>query len=204
MTETVSYRRAETRDIRSVYELFYRSLYDYLFRIAMVDESSAKNPPISSGWNRHSAWFNHLWASAAENWIAEDERGIVGWAMSIVRDRHLELTHCFVEPGLQAKGIGGNLVRYAFPDNLASHKAIIATQDPRAMAVYLRSGVNFVTTSAELIVKASGAEPATNLVFRSVDADDATAVEAIAAMELAILGYRRDIDTRFLLRSRPA
>jgi GNAT superfamily N-acetyltransferase len=204
MAQSVSYRRAETGDIKSVYEVFYRSLYDYLFRIAMIEEETAKNPPISSGWQRHAAWFNHLWTSAAENWIAEEERGIVGWAMSIIRDDHLELTHCFVEPGLQARGIGKNLVRCAFPDDLARHKAIIATQDPRALAVYLRSGVDYVTTSAEFIIKPHNTEPETDLVFESVGADDGSAVDAIAALELAVLGYRRDIDTHFLLRSRPA
>ena len=204
MAQSISYRRAETGDIRSVYEVFYRSLYDYLFRIALIEEETAKNPPISSGWQRHAAWFDHLWTSAAENWIAEEERGIVGWAMSIVRDDHLELTHCFVEPGLQTKGIGRNLVRYAFPDDLVRHKAIIATQDPRALAVYLRSGVNYVTTSVEFIVEPHDAEAATDLVFENVGADDHSAVDDIALLESTVLGYRRDIDTRFLLRSRPA
>src|SRR5690349_12766144 len=127
MAENIFYRRAETKDIKTVYAVFYRSLYDYLFQVALVDEDSARNPPIESGWTRHSAWLQHLWTTAAENWVAEHpEKGIVGWAMSVARDDHLELTHCFVEPNIQAKGIGGNLLRRAFPDGIAHHKAIIA------------------------------------------------------------------------------
>ena len=198
-------RRAEQKDIRSAHAVFYRSLYDYLFRIAMVDEKAAKDPPIASGWQRHSAWFDHLWNSAAENWVAEDgDRRVVGWAMSVERDDHLELTHCFVEPGIQAKGIGRDLVKRAFPDGRALHKTILATQDTRALALYLRSGVNYVTTSVDFIIVPHRIEPATDLVFESVDANNDAAVEAIASLELAVLGYRRDIDTRFLLGLRPA
>jgi hypothetical protein len=205
MTQDIFCRRAEKGDIRSVHAVFYRSLYDYLFRIAMVDEETAKNPPIASGWQRHSAWFEHLWNSAAENWVAEDgDRRVVGWAMSVERDDHLELTHCFVEPEIQAKGIGRDLVKRAFPDGLARHKTILATQDSRALALYLRSGVNFITTSVDFIITPHRIESATDLVFDSVDANNDAAVEAIAALELVVLGYRRDVDTRFLLGLRPA
>jgi predicted GNAT family acetyltransferase len=205
MSRHISYRRAETRDIRAVHAVFYRSLYDYLFRIGMVDEQTAKDPPIASGWRRLSVWFEHLWNSAAENWVAEDEeRGVVGWAMSVKRDDHLELTHCFVEPGIQARGIGRDLVNRAFPDGLASEKTIIATQDTRALALYLRSGVNFVTTSVEFIISPKRTEPSEDLVFDRADAGDHSVLEEITALELAILGYRRDIDIRFLLGLRPA
>lgn len=202
MTQDIFCRRAEKGDIRSAQTVFYRSLYDYLFRIAMVDEETAKNPPIASGWQ---AWIEHLWNSAAENWVAVDEdRRVVGWAMSVERDDHLELTHFFVEPGIQAKGVGRELIKRAFPEGRARHKAIIATQDTRAMALYLRSGVNYVTTSAIFIVDSQWIEPASDLVFECMNADDVAAVEAIAALELAVLGHRRDIDTRFMLGSRPA
>lgn len=205
MTHDIFYRRAEKGDIKSAHALFYRSFYDYLFRIAMVDEETAKNPPIASGWQLHSTWFEHLCNSAAENWVAEDrDRRVVGWAMSVERDDHVELTHFFVEPGIQAKGIGGELIKRAFPDSLARHKAIIATQDPKALALYLRSGVNYVTTSVDFIINPHRIEPATDLFFDSADANDDAAVEAIAALELDILGHRRDIDTRFLLGLRPA
>jgi GNAT superfamily N-acetyltransferase len=204
MTHNIFFRRAKKGDIQAVHALFYRSLYDYLFRIAMVDKETANNPPIASGWQKHSAWFEHLWKSAAENWVAEDgNKRVVGWAMSVERNDHLELTHFFVEPGIQAKGIGGELIKRAFPDNLAHHKAIIATQDTRALALYLRSGVNYITTSVDLIINPHRIEPATDLLFHSVDANDDAAVEAIAALELAVLGNRRDIDTRFLLGLRP-
>lgn len=204
MTTGIIYRPARMNDIGSAYAVFRRSIFDYLFRLGMVDEATAKDPPIEASWKRQSAWMEHLWRSAAENWIAVDSAGsIVGWAMSVERDGHLELTHFSVEPRVQAKGIGQGLIKRAFPDGRARHKSIIATQDTRALSLYLRFGLNYITTSAEFVITPRRIEPMTDLVFERVGVDDA-AVEAIALLERATLGYRQDVDTRFLLGLRPA
>ena len=179
-------------------------LYASTCRQAVIDETAAKDPPIEADWKRHSVWIEHLWGSAAEIWIAEDAAGrIFGWAMSIERDGHLELTHLFVEPGVQGRGIGRGLLQRAFPEGRARHKVIVALKDPRALSLYLRSGVRYVTTSADFTIAARRIEPATHLRFERVGLEDA-AVEAIAALERKVLGYRRDADIRFLLGIRPA
>ncbi|HXV22880.1 MAG TPA: GNAT family N-acetyltransferase [Alphaproteobacteria bacterium] len=204
MADEIHYRPATIEDIRPAYAVFRRSLFDYLFRQSFIDETTAKEPPIESDWRRQSAWIEHLWGSAAENWVAQDAAGrIVGWAMSIERDGHLELTHFFVEPGVQAKGIGRSLIQRAFPNGRAHHKAILASQDPRALSLYVRSGVNYVTTSVDFIIASRQIEPATDLRFERVGSDGA-AVEAITALEQEVLGYRREPDVRFLLSIRPA
>src|SRR5262249_8025679 len=94
--------------------------------------------------------------------------GVVGWAMSIERDGHLELTHFFVQPGVQAKGIGQGLIKRAFPADRPRYKSILATQDLRALPLYLRSGVNYVTTSADFIIAPKRIEPATDLRQTSI------------------------------------
>jgi GNAT superfamily N-acetyltransferase len=204
MLEKIIYRPATMDDIRSAYAVFHRSLYRYLFQQALIDETTATDPPIEADWSRHSVWIEHLWGSAAENWIAEDASGrIVGWAMSIERDAHLELTHLFVEPGVQTQGIGRGLLRRAFPDGHARHKVVVALKDPRALSLYLRSGVSYVTTSADFTIAARRIEPATDLRFERAGLDEA-AVEAITALERKVLGYRREADIRFLLGLRPA
>src|SRR5687768_10552037 len=143
MSDEIIYRPARPDDIRPAYAVFRRSLYRYLFQQAMIDETTAMDPSIESDWRRNSVWIEHLWSTAAEIWVADDAASrIVGWAMSIERDRHLELTHLFVEPSVQAKGIGRNLLQRAFPNGRARHKVIIALQDPRALSLYLRSGVS--------------------------------------------------------------
>lgn len=204
MSDEIAIRPATTNDIRQAYAVFRRSLFQYLFRQSLVDEATAKDPPIEEGWTRHSVWIEHLWRSAAENWVAEDAAGrILGWAMSIERDGHFELTHFFVEPGVQARGIGRSLLERAFPKGRGRHRVILATQDPRALSLYLRSDVGYVSTSADFIITPRRIEPATDLRFERVGPDGA-AVHAIAALEQEVLGFRRDVDVRFLLGLRPA
>ncbi|HSO30133.1 MAG TPA: GNAT family N-acetyltransferase [Candidatus Sulfomarinibacteraceae bacterium] len=207
MTNTIVYRRAEPADLRPAYAVFRRSLYDYLFRQALVDEATAKDPPIETGWARQGAWIEHLWATSAENWVAVDGAGtVIGWAMSVERDSHLELTHFFVEPGVQARGIGRGLIERAFPNGRARHKSIIATQDAPALSLYLRSGVHYVTTSVDFIVPTSDVELTGDLTFERLATDGASidaSIAAVAAIEVAILGASREPDTRFLLGMRP-
>ena|SRR5687767_6497811 len=131
MSGEIIYRPATTDDIRPAYAVFSRSLHQYLFQQGLIDEITAKDPPIDGNWKLHSIWIEHLWGSAAENWVAQDTAGrILGWAMSIERDGHLELTHLFVEPGVQAKGIGRGLLKRAFVDGRARHKVIVALARP--------------------------------------------------------------------------
>lgn len=200
----VTYRRATDEDIRPAYAVFRRSLFDYLFRQALVDDATAKDPPIESGWTRQSLWIEHLWASAAENWVATDGDGtVVGWAMSTERDGVRELTHFFVEPGIQARGVGRALLERAFPVGSGRHRVIVATQDAPALALYLRFDVGYVTTVVDLIVQPASIPPTTDLVFERLGADKSS-VDIVARVEEAVLGHRRDLDTRFLLGMRPA
>ncbi len=74
------FRRLEVADTPAASAMFYRSMYDYLHRFGLVDAASAENPPIEKMWLRRRAWWEHLTATAAEDWVAADEAGqIVGW-----------------------------------------------------------------------------------------------------------------------------
>ena len=203
MTEDFVVRPAGIDDMMPAYAVFRRSLFDYLFRIALVEESVARNPPIDSAWERQGLWTRHLWTSAAENWIAADRDGkVIGWAMSIERDDHLELTHFFVEPGIQGKGIGRDLLSRAFPEGRARHKSIVATQDARALALYLRSGVGYVATSVDLLVTPQRLDTTSDLDFELLGAGDA-AIATVSDLEREVLGFSRPGDIAFLLRMRP-
>lgn len=204
MTNAISLRTARDTDLPAAYALFRRSIYDYLFRVGFVDEAAAKNPPVESSWKRQGAWMNHLWGTAAENWVAEDAAGgLVGWAMSVIRDGHLELAMFFVAPDVQSRGIGRELLARAFPDGRAREKSIVATQDERALSLYLRSGVHHRTTALDVKLVAGPVAPATDLVFERL-APGPEAVSAIGALEREVLGFRRDEDIGFLLGLRPA
>ncbi|MEO7230785.1 MAG: hypothetical protein ABIZ30_09370, partial [Candidatus Limnocylindrales bacterium] len=64
---TIDFRVATKSDMQPAYAVFRRSLFDYLFRMALVDEATAKDPPIESAWASQGPWIDHLWATAAEN-----------------------------------------------------------------------------------------------------------------------------------------
>ncbi|WP_295075802.1 GNAT family N-acetyltransferase [Tabrizicola sp.] len=197
-------RRAVVDDIPPAYAMFRRSLFDYLYRMGVVGIALAKDPPITDAWRRQSPWVEHLWTTAKENWVALDNAGqLIGWALSIERNEHLELSVFFVDPGFQGKGLGRELVSRAVPQSGCRHLTINATQDPRALSVYLRSGVRFASTSVDVLVRPTSVEKTDDLTFeRLAPCEDA--VEEIVAVERDILGFARRTDIRFLLQRRPA
>jgi hypothetical protein len=128
---------------------------------------------------------------------------VIGWALSIERDGVLELTHFFVEPGTQEKGVGRALLERAFPPGRGRHRVIVATQDPRALGLYLRFGVHYVTTSMDLNRRPEPVEVRSDLEIARLAADEAS-VALVGVVEEAVLGHSRDVDVRFLLGTRPA
>jgi GNAT superfamily N-acetyltransferase len=201
----ITYRPFTPGDAPAAFAVFRRALFDYLFRIGQADATTAADPPIEEAWGRQRVWVEHLVATAAENWVAEDGDGrVVGWAMSVERDGVFELTHFFVEPGIQGHGIGRALMQRAFPIGRGQHRIIMATQDARALKLYLEFGVRFAAVSADLLRAPEAAEPRTDLSIERLDPGDPAAGEIVGSMEVAILGHRRAADLDFLLGLRPA
>lgn len=203
-TGPITYRRATPADMRPAFAIFRHSLIDYIHRLGIVESAISTDAMIDEAWAVRRAWIEHLWRTAAENWIAEDPDGqIVGWVMSVERSGHLELTHFFVMPATQSKGVGRALLELGFPAGRGRHRAILATQDPRALSRYLRSGVRFVTSVVDFVGPPSAASVPTDLEFERLTPSSA-AVDQIAAIEVQVIGHRRDVDTTFILEERPA
>lgn len=191
-------RPARPEDMEAAYVVFRRALYDHLFRIKLVTEEERDDPPIASAWVRQGGWVVHLWNTAAENWVAVDDGGrVIGWALSVERDRHLELAIFFVEPGVQAKGIGRALLGHAFPKRDGLHRSILATHDPRALKLYLQTGVGLATTAVDCLVAGGPRTVETDLVF-----EEAEGIGEALALEAQILGFRREVDLAFLKTER--
>lgn len=200
------YRRREAADMPDAYRVFRLSLFDYLHRTGQVDAETAADPPIEKGWAAQAAWMEHLAATAAEDWIAEDADGrIIGWAQSIERDGLLELSLFFVDPATQSRGVGRGLLERAFPLGRGHSRVIVATQDPRALGLYLRFGVGFAATSVDLRGRPMASEIMTDMeIERVAPGDEAAAEAAIVEVERQLLGHGRAEDVRFLLGDRPA
>ena len=190
--------------MRAAFTIFRRSIMDYVHRRGIVDSPFVTESALEEAWNVRGGWIEHLWRTAAENWLAIDVDGRpIGWAMSIERGGLLELSHFFVDPDTQSKGTGRALLEHAFPLGRGTHRAIVATEDPRALSLYLRFGVRYVTTVADFEGPPRPVSVETDLAFERLDASPES-IDLIAAVEAGLLGHRREIDTRFLFTQRPA
>ena len=202
------FRRRLAKEMPDVFRVFRRSLFDYLRRTGQVDHTVdlTSVTAIEESWARHATWMEHLAATAAEDWVAEDPDGrIIGWAQSIERDGMLELTMFFVDPQAQSRGVGRGLLERAFPLGRGHTRTISATLDPRAIALYLQFGVSYLTTSIDVVGQPRACDVATDLLIERVEPGGrADAVTSIADIERALLGHARPEDTRFLLGERPA
>ena len=203
MSAGPTFRVAQAEDIRPVYRMFRRSIFAYLHRIGLATAEEASSPPVESAWKRQSDWIGHLWATAAENWVATDQAGaIIGWALSVERSRHLELAFFFVDPEHGARGVGSHLLDLAFTSRPETKKTIMATQDPSALALYLRTGLRFVATACDIRVTGRRVAPGTDLVFRRIG-DGPADLAVIAGIEERLIGLCREADLRFLAGNRP-
>lgn len=197
----VRYRPATADDSRACFAVFEAAIDDLGRRTGGSANSTSGDP---GAWAIRRPLFEHL-AATADQWIvAEDEsRGtIVGYARSILRDGVRELTEFFVDPRVQSSGVGRGLLARAFPDVGARHRAIVATIDPRAIASYLRTGL-----TARLAMTGYEAPPrtvriATDLVHEPIP-PTAPPLDDLAAIDRAVLGFRRDADHRWLAAERP-
>jgi GNAT superfamily N-acetyltransferase len=197
-------RRAEPADMRAAFAIFRRSIMALVHRLGIVESPAVDEAAVDESWLQRGPWVEHLWRTAAENWLAVDAEGRpIGWAMSNERDGHLELAFFFVDPAVQSKGMGRALLERAFPVGRGRHRAIVATQDPRALSLYLRSGVRFVTTIVDFWGPPRAIDVETDLAFERLPAT-AASVELIGSVEQVLLGHRRDIDIEFVLQRRPA
>ena len=198
-------RPAEHDDMRAAFGVFRRSLMPYLHRLGVVDSPEVTDAQLDELWVPRSVWIGHLWQTAAHNVVAEAPDGqLVGWALSAQRGDILELCMFFVAPSTQSKGVGRRLLERAFPAGEGPHRSIVATQDPRAMSRYLRSGVRFITSIVDFEAAPRPVAVDTDLAFELLDPGAASSVERIGQVEEQLTGGRRDVDIAFLLGERPA
>jgi GNAT superfamily N-acetyltransferase len=202
------FRRRLATEMPDAFRVFRRSLIDYLRRTGQIDPATTdpSTVELDASWARDGYWMEHLAATSAEDWVAEDPDGrIIGWAQSIERDGMFELTMLFVDPSAQSRGVGRGLLERAFPLGRGRVRTVSATYDPRALALYLQFGVAYLTASIDVLGAPRPSEIATDLLIQRVEpADMAAAESAIAGIEREVLGHSRREDTRFLLGERPA
>jgi GNAT superfamily N-acetyltransferase len=193
------FRPAGLDDSPALFRIFVAAVDDLGRRLGVETFSGAGGaPPVPDDlWPERRPLFEHLARTATHAWLAEEDGAPVGYARSIVRDHTLELTEFFVLPGRQSAGLGRELMARAFPADGARHRSIIATPDLRALARYLRAGLaarfpiyGFARDAREL-------PPPPGIIAHRLD-DSAGTLETLAGIDRANLGFRRDVDHRWL------
>lgn len=198
---SVIFRRGTIDDSYTVFRVFQESVLDLAHRQGTVDSSGGIDPIVDDNlWIRRQPFFEHLARTADQFWIAEQNTRVVGYARSIWRDNVRELTEFFVLPEAQSAGIGGELLRRAFPREGAKNRVIIATTDVRAQARYLKTGVVPRFPEMYWFRPPENVRVESDLEFeRAVHAPETLA--QLANIDRAILGHTRDIDHAWLLES---
>jgi ribosomal protein S18 acetylase RimI-like enzyme len=121
----VTIREATRADLPQIYEIWYRA------ETAEMPDPPAPRPV--------AAWLTHVLEHGR---LLAAERGgaPVGFAGLVVRDGVAFLTDLFVQPDQQSGGIGGKLLGHILPPG-ARARCTTASSDPRALALYLRAGM---------------------------------------------------------------
>lgn len=76
-------------------------------------------------------------------WVAEDETGMIGCALALLREGVWGLSLLVVRPGLQSAGVGSGLLRHAHDyARGARGRIVLSSPDARAMRAYSRLGLD--------------------------------------------------------------
>jgi GNAT superfamily N-acetyltransferase len=191
-------RPATAADSRACFGVFRASLGDLLRRTGHP-AAAAVAAGAEEEWPAYTSLFAHLAATCAQWWVAEDDDGrIAGYARSTLRGDVLELTEFFVVPDARVTGIGRALLERAFAPGLGTHRAIIATVDAPAVALYLRFGVVHQAAGFDLSGRPRAVAPPTGYEVGEPTLDE------LVALEHELLGHGRREDLAFMLGDRPA
>ncbi len=197
---TIRYRRATPADTRTCFDIFETTVDDLSRRVGAAANATAGDP---AAFATRAPMFDHLAATADHWYIAEEEETgrAVGYARSILRDGVRELTEFFVLPEAQSAGIGRQLLGLAFPTAGARHRAIVATIDPRAIARYLRAGLDARVPMLGLDGVPRALPLPTDLERQRIEPSEPP-LDALAEIDRRTLGFRRDDEHRWLSTQR--
>jgi GNAT superfamily N-acetyltransferase len=94
-------------------------------------------PPLPTGT---PLALKHIVETGAA-FVAEQDGRVIGHATAITRGSIAYLTDLFVHPALQSSHIGTELLKHAFPTDAPLTHCTCASTDPRALALYIRAGM---------------------------------------------------------------
>ena len=194
-------RRFQTTDRMPAYQMFRDVIWDLMQEQGIA--SAEDSYDLDQYFAQQKDFYIHLELNASEDWVAEDSDGqLIGWARSIERDEHLQLTHFFVRTGTQGTGVGRALLDKAFPIGRGNHRSIIATTHPKALSLYLRYGVYFQGMAFTIYGQPQNRVIETDLTMEVAEAS-ATTLASVLEIDKRILGYDRSTELEFFMKTQP-
>lgn len=203
ISSDVILRPGRQADTPAVFEIFRLAITKVYFQLRIIDRLEwPSDAQLDEDWQRFGSLFEYLQTDANQFWVAEQRGRILGYARSTVHGDLQELTEFFVHPEAQSRGVGNELLDKAFP-RLANAplRLIIATIDPRAQALYLRRGVYARHPIYTFFRESQSVDINSDLTFQRLSIADGD-LENLAAIDLAVLGHRRDHDHAWLMSGR--
>lgn len=196
---SIAFRPGTLEDSFAVFEVFVQAVTDLGQRMGIEVISGGYDPAAREEmWGRRRPLFKHLANTAESFWLAENDGEVVGYGRAILRDGIRELTEFFVLPGQQSAGVGRELMARVFPRDGAKRRVIIATQDMRALARYLKTGVYPRFPIVYISRKAEPVQVASDLTFERMTATAET-LASLRQIDQIILQHQRDVDHAWLL-----
>ena len=139
---SITYRRGTLDDSQNTFDVFRQSIKGLGDGLGANPISGAHDlQALQDLWARRQSLFEHLARTSDNFWVAEQDKKVIGFPRSILRDGIRQLTEFFVLPEHQSAGVGRELLTHAFPFDGADHRFIIATIDERAVGRYLKAKV---------------------------------------------------------------
>lgn len=198
----ITYRRGTLDDSQDTFDVFHESIMALGQRLGTNPISGGHDLDVLQDlWARRQSLFKHLARTSDNFWVAEEDRKVIGFARSILRDRVRQLTEFFVLPERQSAGVGRELLGRAFPANGAEHRFIIATIDGRAVQRYLKAKVYPLFPCYEFTRPAEKVNMGTGLTCERMTPSAQTMGELIR-IDNTILGFHREAEHAWLIESR--
>jgi len=187
-------------DNRAVFEVFIASLLDLGTRL-QVETITGGAEDLDRLWAKREPIMTHAANTADKWWVAEHDGVIVGYARSTLRDGIRQLTEFFVRPDVQSAGVGRGLLERVFPPEGARGRLLLATQDPRALARYLKAGM-LARFPVYHFGRPRRDTPYSGDLEPAAISADQYGLALLASIDREVLGFRRDADHTWLLSNR--
>jgi GNAT superfamily N-acetyltransferase len=161
-------------------------------------------PPAALRWSGDKIWWEHLLRSSRGGfWVAEEGSTVIGIACAVVRDAEWLLTHLYVVPERQGRGVGRGLLERALRSARGTdrHAAYADASHFVSTSLYMRHGMfparNIVGLSGPVSVFDRLRANADGLLAEPLGAHSISVVGHIDALDRQVRGTGRNEDHRF-------